>query len=298
MTLHDCRRGRIAPPLWLATFALMSLAWLSMPVQAAAFTLGPGPDVVFKPDGSVKLPQPPSTLSVHGPILPTDDLTQPVVVNARPKTPICCKPPVDDFKEALLDLVYDTGPTSLKLNVVVPDGLQSLFAGFEAQLLAARPTTALTLQFITPQQMNSCSVSVGLPGPGGGTTFVNTCEPHAVPARPAGQAEAWYVGLFDLWAFEQGGQTYDLSPYVYSLINASDLLYLDVTELDRATGFHDQQARFNVRSFEFDVGPNRTLLNARFVDAQRIPEPATGLMALSVLAALAFTRRGRRRANV
>ena len=296
----------------LPAFSLAALVLLAAP--ACKRSSDPAAD-------KVKAPEPPKVarvevqaavkhtfsgrLPITGELKPVQEVTlksrvagNVVVLNFDPKGTTGPRPPKDEMREALLELVYGRGPSALTLNVVVPDGRQSFFAGLEAELEAARPTTGVTVQFITPQQMNSCSVSVGLPGPGGGgTTFVNTCEPYAAPARPAGEAVAWYVGLFDLWAFESGGTTFDLSPYIYSLVNASDLLYIDTTGLSRVqfdpgvVSATPQQARFSVRSFEFEVGDQRTLIGARFVDAQGIPEPATALLALLAAGALAASRR-------
>lgn len=299
MIFSDHRTWRAATPALAAALALSCLVSVPMMARAGPISFGPGPGLHLRPDGGVQLPDPPSTLPVHGPVLPGQNIGKPVVVfNFDPKGTTGPQPPRDDMRETLLELVYGRGPSALTLNVVVPDGQQSFFAGLEAELEAARPATGVTVQFITPQQMNSCSVSVGLPGPGGGgTTFVNTCNPYAAPSRPTDQAVAWYVGLFDLWAFESGGTTYDLSPYIYSLVNASDLLYIDTTGLSRVQidpGVETatpQQARFSVRSFEFEVGDQRTLLGARFVDAQRLPEPGTGVLALLAVCGLAASRR-------
>ena len=143
-----------------AALALSALASLPTAALAGAIGFGPGPEFRVLPGGDIQAPQLPSTFAVHGPVLPTEFTTKPVVFNMDPKGVVGPRPPKDGMRETLLELLYGGGPSpsKLKLNIVVPDGMQSTFAGLEAELEGARLGTDVTLQFITPQQMNSLSL--------------------------------------------------------------------------------------------------------------------------------------------
>jgi hypothetical protein len=261
----------------------------ALPIGSPPLVHGPGgrllltPSLVELPDHTV-----PASVDRKGPILPSEVLRRPVIINVQPAGLAGGgRGPAPPRYDPAIASALRPGVTELRMRYILPGGIGPAFPGLLSGLLAANPQiTASTETTYGPGAIDSCDSPAGCPS-----------EP-AEPDPPEVQS-VYILARFD-WVADEP----EALNYILSLVNEGAMLILDGSDLAGPDGFRgtsDDNVLFEgidpslpfFRAFEvsgYDPSTRSFIDPVDITDRPRVPEPSTVLLIGLAAACVALRR--------